>query len=141
MLKNINPLIGPELLQILASMGHGDQVVIADRNFPSHRIGRRVVELRGHDAVTVVDAVCSLLPLDVTVAEPVLRMATASGPGDVNDVHADVIAAVTPHLAPGQAVGAVERFEFYARAGDAHAVVVTGEQRPYGDFILTKGVL
>lgn len=141
MLKGINPLLGPDLLSILASMGHGDELVIADRNFPSHRVGRRVVELRGVDAPAAIEAVCSVLPLDGTVAEPVLRMATASGPTDVPAVHADVIALTKDLLDEHQGVGAVERFEFYERAAKAFAVLVTGESRPYGDFILVTGVV
>jgi L-fucose mutarotase len=141
MLKNINPLIGPDLLRALAAMGHGDEVVIADRNFPSYRVGSRVVELRGHPAALVVEAVCSLLPLDSSVKEPVLRMSTAAGPDDIPDVHAEVIACVEPHLAQGQVVGSLDRFAFYDRAEGAYLVVVTGESRPYGDFVLVKGVL
>jgi len=141
MLKNINPLLGPDLLHALAAMGHGDEIVIADRNFPSHRVGHRVIELRGHDAPTVIDAICSVLPLDVTIEQPVLRMAITADPDGVNEVHADVARCVQPQLAEGQSVGSVERFAFYDRARDAYAVVVTGEERPYGDFILTKGVL
>lgn len=141
MLKGINPLIGPDLLHALAAMGHGDELVIADRNFPSHRIGQRVVELRGHDAAVVARALMELLPLDRAVEQPVLRMATSEGDDDIPPVHAEVIAAVGPHLAEGQRVGAVERFAFYERAAEAYLVVVTGEGRPYGDFILCKGVL
>lgn len=139
MLKGINPLIGPDLLRALAAMGHGDELVIADRNFPSHRVGTRVVELRGHDAPTVAAAILELLPLDRAVEQPVLRMATADG--DTPPVHAEVIAVAAPELADGQSVGEVERFAFYERAAGAYLVVVTGEARPYGDFILCKGVL
>lgn len=140
-MRGIDPLIGPELLAVLASMGHGDELVIADRNFPSRRVGARVVELRGADAPTAIEAICQLLPLDVTVDCPVARMETAGGPADIPDVHREVIDAVEPHLLPSQAVASVERFAFYDRAAQAFAVVVTGESRPYGDFILTKGVL
>lgn len=139
MLKGINPLIGPDLLQALAAMGHGDQIVIADRNFPSHRIGERVVELRGHDAPTVVAAICELLPLDLSVKQPVLRMKTADG--GTPEVHAEVVELVDALLEEGQSVGEVERFDFYDQAEQAYLVVVTGESRPYGDFILTKGVI
>ncbi len=139
MLKGIDPLVGPDLLQALAAMGHGDQIVIADRNFPSHRIGQRVVELRGHDAPTVVAAICELLPLDLTVKQPVLRMKTSAG--DLPEVHVEVMDVVAPILCEDQSVGEVERFDFYDRAEEAYLVVVTGESRPYGDFILTKGVI
>ena len=122
-------------------MGHGDELVIADRNFPSYRVGQRVVDARGYDAPQMIAAVCSLLPLDVAVDQPALRMATTEGPDDVPPVHAEAITAVTPHLAQGQSVGTIERFSFYDRATEAFAVVVTGEQRPFGDFVLVKGVL
>lgn len=140
MLKNIHPLLGPELLHVLASMGHGDELVIADRNFPSYKVGKRVIELRGHDAPSVAEAICTLMPLDVSVSQPAHRMATDKGESDIPPVHAGVIAAVTPNLANGQSVGAIERFAFYERAADAFAVIVTGETRPYGDFILCMGV-
>ncbi|MFZ1382314.1 MAG: RbsD/FucU domain-containing protein [Scrofimicrobium sp.] len=139
MLKGINPLVGPDLLQALAAMGHGDQIVIADRNFPSHRIGQRVVEMRGHDAPTVVAVICELLPLDLSVRQPVLRMKTDDG--DLPEVHVEVMDVVAPILRGDQSIGEVERFDFYDRAGQAYLVVVTGESRPYGDFILTKGVI
>lgn len=141
MLKGINPLFGPDLLHALASMGHGDELVIADRNFPSNRVGQRVVELRGHDATTVATALMEILPLDFALDSPVLRMATAEGPEDVPPVHAEIISAVTPHLNEGQTVGALERFAFYERAEKAFVVIVTGETRAYGDFIISKGVL
>lgn len=141
MLRGVDPAISPELLYVLAQMGHGDELVIADRNFPSYRVGRRVVDARGYDAPQMIAAVCSLLPLDVAVDQPALRMATSEGHDDVPTVHAEAINAVTPHLAQGQSVGTIERFSFYDRAADAFAVVVTGEQRPFGDFVLVKGVL
>lgn len=141
MLRGVDPAISPDLLHILAQMGHGDELVIADRNFPSYRVGQRVLDARGYDAPQMVAAVCSLLPLDVAVDQPVLRMATTEGPDDIPPVHADGIAAVQGHLAPEQSVGTIERFSFYDRAAEAFAVVVTGEQRPFGDFVLVKGVL
>lgn len=140
MLKNVHPLLGPDLLNILGSMGHGDELVIADRNFPSYRVGQRVVELRGHDAPTVTEAICSVMPLDLSVTQPAYRMATDKGESDIPPVHAGVIATITPNLAEGQTVGAIGRFDFYDRAAKAFAVVVTGESRPYGDFILCMGV-
>lgn len=139
MLKGINPLLGPDLLQALAAMGHGDQIVIADRNFPSHRIGERVVDLRGHDAPTVVAAICELLPLDLSTGQPVLRMKTADG--GFPEVHAQVADVVGPLLDESQSIGEIERFAFYDQAKRAYLVVATGESRPYGDFILTKGVI
>ncbi len=139
MLKGINPLIGPNLLQALAAMGHGDELVIADRNFPSFRIGQRVVELRGHNAASVAAAILELLPLDRSVAQPVLCMAAAEG--GTPPVHAEIANIVALSLGEGQTVGEVERFDFYERAASAYIVVVTGEDRPYGDFILCKGVL
>ena len=141
MLKTIDPILGPDLLWLLAAMGHGDEIVVADRNFPSRRLARRLVELFGVDAATATAAICSVLPLDVTVQEPVLRMATDAGPEDVPEVHADVIAVVHGHLEDGQRVGTLERFAFYDHAAQAFAVVTTGERRAYGDFILRKGVL
>lgn len=141
MLKGIDPVLTPELLHVLASMGHGDELVLVDRNFPAVSVGRRVVRLDGCDLPRAVRAVLTLFPVDTFVDEPVAAMAMVDTPDVVPDVQRDVFVLV--EAAEGRAVGVerVERFAFYERARRAFAVVTTTEARPYGCVVLTKGVV
>ena len=146
MLKTIHPLIGSELLAILAEMGHGDDLVIADRNFPaesvaSSTVSGQCVQLAGVDTTEAARAILTLLPLDSFVDAPVRRMAVVGEPDAVLEVHSamqEVIDAAEGHAVT---IEAVERFAFYEAARDAYAVVQTSEARPYGCFILKKGVI
>ena len=141
MLKGIDPILGPDLLRVLAAMGHGDEVVIADANFPAEANARRLVRLDGADAARTAEAILSLLPPDEYVETPAAVMAVVEDP----DAEPAIVAnfrriAETAHGAP-VAFARVERFAFYERARQAFAIVATGERRPYGNLILTKGVL
>lgn len=142
MLKGIDPVIGPDLLAVLARMGHGDEIVLADANFPAASVARRTVtgaELRiDCDAIRTLRAVLSLMPLDGYEPDPVLTMQVV---GDAVAVP-QVVAEAQPFLAAeGVRPVALERFAFYARAKGAFAVLRTAETRPYGNFILRKGVI
>lgn len=146
MLKTIHPLIGSELLTILAEMGHGDDLVLADRNFPAastaaSTVSGRLVQLAGVDTTEAARAILTLFPLDSFVPAPVRRMGVVDDPTAVHDVHSAMQAVVDE--AEGQAVTieTVERFAFYEAARNAYAVVQTTEDRPYGCFILKKGVV
>lgn len=141
MLKGIDPLLGPDLLRVLAAMGHGDEVVIVDANFPAEANARRLVRLDGVDATRAAEAILSVLPLDEYVEAPAAVMAVAGDP----DAEPPVVTgfrriAATAHGAP-VSFERVERFAFYERARQAFAIVATGERRLYGNVILTKGVL
>ena len=141
MLKGINPILGPDLLRVLAAMGHGDEVVIADANFPAEANARRLVRLDGADAARTAEAILSLLPLDEYVEAPAAVMAAVGEPDAEPAIVADFRRiAETAHGAP-VALARVKRFAFYERARQAFAIVATGERRPYGNLILTKGVL
>lgn len=138
MLKGIPKIIPPDLLKILCEMGHGDEIVIADGNFPSASIGKRVVYLSGNGTTEVLDAVLKLLPLD-TYEKPMYLMEVV--PGDdvktpIWEEYKKIAARYTDadfeHL---------ERFEFYERAKDAYAVIATGEQALYANVLLKKGVV
>ncbi len=139
MLKGIDPLIGPDLLRALAAMGHGDEIVIADANFPATTVARETVlgaVLRiDCDAPRAVRAVLSLLPLDGHEPDPVLTMEVGGRPEEVPEAVREAL----PLL--GVAPVALERFAFYARAKRAFVVLRTAETRPYGNFILRKGVV
>ena len=141
MLKGIDPLLSAELLGHLAAMGHGDVLAIVDRNFPATSTARRLVTLPGVDVPTAARAIFSVFPVD-TFVEPALERMGAVGAEDaVQEVHAALQAVVDE--AEGRAVpsAAVERFEFYRRAAAAYLVVATTEARPYGCFLVTKGVV
>jgi L-fucose mutarotase len=140
MLKGIDPFLGPELLAVLRGMGHGDEIVVADANFPAASVNNRVIRADGIAAPRMVAAIVSVLPLDDFVPAAVFRMAVVDRPDEVPAVTSDFAAALANGGYTG-AIEAVERFAFYARAKAATAVVVTGETRLYGNLILKKGVI
>ncbi|PWJ82351.1 L-fucose mutarotase [Pseudaminobacter salicylatoxidans] len=141
MLRGIDPILSPDLLQILRAMGHGDDIVIADANFPAEAMASRLVRLDGIDAPCVLQAVLSVMPLDNFVDDPAITMQIVGESESIPPVverFQMVIDAVADNVAK---IVAVERFDFYARARQAFAVVQTGERRLYGNIILKKGVV
>lgn len=141
MLKGIDPLLSPELLQILAAMGHGDEIAIVDANFPAASCARRLVRIDGASAPATLGAVLSLLPLDSFIPEPAAVMAVVGDP-DVEPPPVREFRAVLDRTA-GKPVPLkiLTRAEFYERTRLAFAVVATGERRFYGNILLTKGVI
>ncbi|NBN63926.1 ribose ABC transporter [Microvirga tunisiensis] len=143
MLKGIDPLISAELLMVLAAMGHGDEIVIVDANFPSDSTARHTVHgsaLRMDcSAVRAVEAVLSLLPIDTFGADdPVQTMQVVGDPAAIPEV----VAEARPLFAAERAaMGSLERYAFYERARDAYAILQTTELRPYGNFVIRKGVI
>ena len=140
MLKGIDPLIGPDLLALLRAMGHGDEIVIADANFPSTSMARRLVRADGVDAVHMARAIVQLLPLDDFVPAAAFRMAVVGAPDDEPPIVQDFRRVLAENGYAGP-IEALERFAFYDRAREAFAIVATGELRLYGNLILKKGVL
>ncbi len=146
MLKNLNPLLTPELLYVLRAMGHGDELVLADCNFPSDSIAAhttygQLIRLEGNRVPEAADAILSLFPLDSFVEYPVLRMEVAGNPDKLLDVHSDLKKSVDAFSDRDWPMGSIERHAFYERAREAYAVVSTSERRPYGCFILVKGII
>ena len=141
MLKGISPLLSPELLKILAEMGHGDELVIGDANFPAQSMGQRCVREDGHGGVALLDAILSLLPLDTFVDAPVTLMQVVPGTIDYEPPVWKEFAATVEKHQPGAKLGHIERFAFYDRARKAYATVATGERSLYACIILKKGVL
>jgi len=143
MLKNINPLLSPELLKVLCDMGHGDEIVIADGNFPAQSIGSHGVVIRadGHGVPEILDAILSVIPLDRYVEKPVALMEVV--PGDpVEPVIWDSYKAILgKHGENPEAIEMTERFAFYERAKAAYAIVATGEMAIYANILLKKGVI
>lgn len=142
MLKGIPPLVTPDLLHALASMGHGDEVAIVDANFPSASVGRRVIPVAGAGSHEVLAAVLSLLPLDAPGSEPpVWTMEVIGDPEAIPEPVADFAAVLADHDLGDVEMGRLERQAFYERAREAYAVVRTGELRPYGNVLLVKGTV
>ena len=141
MLKGIPAILSPELLKILMEMGHGDELVIGDGNFPAASCAQRLVRLDGHGAAEVLDAILQLFPLDSYVETPVELMQVM--PGDpvgappIWETYREIVA----RHEPGAKFGEVERFAFYERARKAYAIVATGEGALYANLILKKGVV
>ncbi|MDO6590038.1 ribose ABC transporter [Loktanella sp. D2R18] len=136
MLHNIPPILSPDLLWTLRAMGHGDEIVIADANFPAEGLGPKTIRLDGNSATDTLAAVVQLLPLDIYVPTPAHTMKVVDAPDTVPEI---VTAFQT--LLPDHKIGSIERFSFYERAAKAFAIVQTGETRLYGNIILTKGVI
>jgi L-fucose mutarotase len=141
MLKNIDPLLNADLLHVLAAMGHGDDIALVDRNFPATANARRLIRLTGADVVAVGRAVLSVFPLDSFVDHPVRRMQIVGKPDEVPPVQQDFQKVVDAAEGRAWPMGSIERFAFYEAARQAFAVVATSESRPYGCFLLKKGVI
>lgn len=141
MLKGIDPLVSPDLLFTLASMGHGDELVIVDRNYPAYATNARVHRLDGIDSTVAARTVFTLLPIDTFTDTPVARMEVVGDPGSTPVVQAEFLAAASAAAGRQLLMESLDREAFYERARSAYAVLVTGEDRPYGCFIIAKGVL
>jgi L-fucose mutarotase len=144
MLKNIDPVLTPELLYVLATMGHGDDLVLADANFPAASVAAEtthgsVIELSGIDSQRAARAILSVFPLDEHVPTPAWRMAVTETP----DIPAPILVQAEIDRAVGGSLpmAPVERFAFYEAARKAFVVVRTGELQFYGDFIFRKGAV
>ena len=138
MLKKIPKILSPELVKILMEMGHGDEIVIADGNFPSASHAQNLVRADGHGVPELLEAILELFPLD-TYAKPVYLMAKVPGdpvPVPIWDTYREII---RPHT--NEDVEMIERFAFYERAKKAYAVLATGETAIYANIILKKGVV
>lgn len=145
MLKGIPDIISPDLLYILASMGHGDRLVIADEYYPAQSMtdSKRVVYTKGHDAKTIIDAIVKILPLDIDFCEaPVQYM--VSDDCEVVDqylpVHEEVIKCLIKGDIKEEKIRPIRRSDFYLEAKSSFATVSTGEKGAYGCFILQKGL-
>jgi L-fucose mutarotase len=140
-LKGIPPIISPELIKIMMEMGHSDEIVFADANFPAASMAQRIVRCDGHSIPALLEAVLTLFPLDTYVKHAVSIMEVV--PGDlvktpIWERYAEIISA---HLPMNATMEQVERFAFYERAKSAYAIVATGEGALYANIILKKGVI
>ena len=144
MLKNIPPILSPEMLKVLCEMGHSDRIVIADANFPAESMGKDAIVLRadGHGAAELPDAILTLFPLDTYVEHPVSLMQVMAGDTVETPIWDEYKAIVAKHDERGRdAFGEIERFAFYEEAKRAYAIIATGEKALYANLMLQKGVL
>ncbi len=139
MLNGLDPLLSPDLLHALASMGHGDTIAIVDANYPAASKAKRLLSLPGIDVVDAARAVLSLLPLDTFVEAPAQTMQVVGDASSVPPVVAELGRLVTQAGAPAPVP--TDRFAFYEEAATAFAILQTGERRLYGNIILRKGVI
>ena len=144
MLKNIDPLSNADLLHTLRVMGHGDVIAVVDRNFPAVSIanGKPVIALDGSTIPQAIEAILSVLPLDTFVDQPVIRMEFVGQDASfLPDIQIEVQSIIDRVESKNLPMGSVERFAFYEQAKAAFGVVITGEARGYGCFLLKKGVI
>jgi L-fucose mutarotase len=141
MLIGINPVIGPELLDALFRMGHGDEIVLAAAFFPGDSVNSRVIRADGIRIPALLDGILSLINLDSYVPHPVVMMAPVPGDDLDETVEKSYREAIDRRWPQTPAIERIERFAFYERSGKAFAVLMTGETVKYGNIILKKGVI
>ena len=140
MLKGISPLLFPELLKVLAEMGHGDEIVLSDAHFPAYAAGVPVLQAAGMNVPELLDALLGVWQLDQYAENPAVMMAPV--PGDtLDDAYVGLVAATLKKHGEKKEIGFIGRFDFYERTKKVHCVVVTGETRKYGNLLLKKGVI
>lgn len=144
MLKGIPPILSPELLCALDQMGHGDELVIADGNFPCHSVGKNSIVIRadGHGVPEILDAILTLMPLDTYTEKPVGLMQVVSGDTcgrpEIWDTYEEIL---SKHEPEHHDIEFIERFDFYERAKGAYLIIATGEGAIYANVLLKKGVV
>ncbi|MBL4695789.1 MAG: RbsD/FucU family protein [Rhizobiaceae bacterium] len=146
MLKNINPLLSADILYALRSMGHGDDLIIGDANFPAETIAREttlgtVMKTDCVSTAEIVKAILSVMPLDTFVDDAAGRMEIVGAPDEIPPVHQEVQAEIDVAEQQSWPLVSIERYAFYERAKKAFCVIQTGERRPYGCIALRKGVV
>ena len=139
MLKGIPAILPPELLKILMEMGHGDELLLADANYPRLGQPERVIRCDGHGVPEILDAILELMPLDQYVEKPAALMATGNDPRPV--IWDQYLAILEDREPDNHQVEEMERFAFYDRAKKAYAIVATGETAVYANILLKKGVV
>lgn len=140
MLTGISPLLSPELLATLCTMGHGDEIVLADAHFPGNTMNEYVIRADGLKIPELLDAILPLCVLDQYVESPLIMMAAVEGDELDPKVEESYRVSIDKHCPDQPVIERMERFAFYDRARDAFAVVMTGELAKYGNIILKKGV-
>ena len=145
MLIKIDPILSPELLFTLRTMGHGDKLVLADANFPANSMNKNIIRLDGVNIDDATRAILSVFPLDSFVVSQggtaANRMEVDHKPDELTNTHKEFIKAVKDVSGNNWEVGSIERQSFYEEAKKSYAIVTTTDARPFGCFIITKGVI
>jgi L-fucose mutarotase len=145
MLIKIDPILSPELLFTLRTMGHGDKLVLADANFPANSMNKNVIRLDGVNIKDAAKAILSVFPLDSFIVSQggtaANRMEVDENPNELTETHKEFIKVVKDISGESWKVGSIERQSFYTEAKKSYAIVTTTDARPFGCFILTKGVI
>ena len=141
MLKHIPNILSPDLLKILMEMGHGDEIVIADGNFPAASIAQRLIRLDGHNVPEVLEAILKFFPLDIYVENPVGLMEVVPGDNVKPTIWEEYRKIIVDSKEPFKEFEHLERFAFYERAKKAYSVIATSESALYANIILKKGVV
>ena len=143
MLKGVPAILSPALLKVLCEMGHGDEIVIADGNFPAESMGKDAVVLRadGHGVPEILDAVLKMIPLDQYVETPAALMEVVPGDDCVPVIWEQYRALLEENGEDPARIEMMERFAFYERAKKAYAIIATGESAIYANILLKKGVV
>lgn len=141
MLKNISINLTPELYKILYDMGHGDELVICDANFPASTNAKRLYRAPGTDSSSMLDFILDYFPIDTFVSDPVVYMELVEGDDYNPETWAEYDKIIAAHEGRPITPLKLSRNDFYARAREAYAVIHTGEKRRYGNVIIKKGVL
>lgn len=143
MLKNVPSILSPELLKTLMEMGHGDEMIIGDGNFPAESIGKdaKVLRADGHGVPELLDAILTLMPLDQYSERPVGLMEVVPGDPTVPTIWDEYRKILKKHDPEHCEIEMIERFAFYERAKKAYAIVATGETAIYANILLKKGVV
>ena len=141
MLKGVDPLLSGDLLKILDDMGHGDRLLLVDRNYPASASGKPVVRLGEVSIIRAAAAILSVLPLDSFIEHPLERMEVEDDPAKTTPTQDELLMLASAAEGRELDYGVVPRLDFYERAREAYAVVHTLDAVPYGCFILHKGVI
>lgn len=141
MLKGISPLISPNLLKTLASMGHGDEILLADAHFPGESHHNNVIRADGLKITDLLTAIIPLFELDSYVKAPLIMMKEVQGDTPNHFIETSYLQAIAPHCKNTPNIEKIDRFDFYKRAKNTFAIVMTGETAKYGNIILKKGVI
>jgi L-fucose mutarotase len=146
MLKNINPLLNADVLYALRAMGHGDEVVLCDANFPGDSVARstvlgKLLRIDGVGTTEAARAILSVMALDTAVEQPARRMEVMGEPDNILPVQQEVQLEINHAEGRERIMGSIERFDFYDVARKAYCVIATGERRFYGCFVFKKGVI
>ncbi|WP_417390038.1 RbsD/FucU family protein [Gimesia sp.] len=141
MLKNIHPLLSPDLMYVLLKMGHGDDIVLADGNFPADSHAQRLVRLDGHNVPEILEALLQFFPLDTFVDQPAGVMQPVDDQIPTPPIWQSYANLIQQHDPRKPELEKIERFEFYERARNAYAIIATSESALYANLILKKGVV